>query len=115
MLLWIEVGRFWSLLLHDVAHGECMEILCNDVTGTSVTIHCCSSHACVEAYQFALKFFIVFFFVFEEAMAVPLLTKKIVKKRVKKFKRPQSDWKISVKVWFLFVHLYMQILKIRCS
>ena len=31
-------------------------------------------------------------------MAVPLLTKKIVKKRVKKFKRPQSDRKISVKV-----------------
>uniref|UniRef100_A0A5B7B2T2 Putative 60S ribosomal protein L32-1 n=1 Tax=Davidia involucrata TaxID=16924 RepID=A0A5B7B2T2_DAVIN len=30
-------------------------------------------------------------------MAVPLLTKKIVKKRVKKFKRPQSDWKMSVK------------------
>lgn len=34
-------------------------------------------------------------------MAVPLLTKKIVKKRVKHFKRPQSDRKISVKVlWF---------------
>lgn len=32
------------------------------------------------------------------AMAVPLLSKKIVKKRVKKFKRPQSDRKISVKV-----------------
>ena len=32
-------------------------------------------------------------------MAVPLLTKKIVKKRVKKFKRPQSDRKISVKVY----------------
>ncbi|KAF7840402.1 60S ribosomal protein L32-1 [Senna tora] len=31
-------------------------------------------------------------------MAVPLLSKKIVKKRVKKFKRPQSDRKISVKV-----------------
>ncbi|KAJ6886200.1 hypothetical protein NC651_026781 [Populus alba x Populus x berolinensis] len=30
-------------------------------------------------------------------MAEPLLTKKIVKKRVKKFKRPQSDHKISVK------------------
>ncbi|KAI9072227.1 hypothetical protein K1719_045802 [Acacia pycnantha] len=30
-------------------------------------------------------------------MAVPLLSKKIVKKRVKKFKRPQSDRKISVK------------------
>ncbi|KAB5527872.1 hypothetical protein DKX38_021719 [Salix brachista] len=30
-------------------------------------------------------------------MAVPLLTKKIVKKRVKKFKRPQSDRKVSVK------------------
>ncbi|KAH8493958.1 hypothetical protein H0E87_020646 [Populus deltoides] len=30
-------------------------------------------------------------------MAVPLLTKKIVKKRVKIFKRPQSDRKISVK------------------
>ncbi|XP_039034603.1 60S ribosomal protein L32-1-like [Hibiscus syriacus] len=30
-------------------------------------------------------------------MAVPLLSKKIVKKRVKKFKRPQSDSKISVK------------------
>ncbi|KAL4185696.1 hypothetical protein AMTRI_Chr10g231970 [Amborella trichopoda] len=30
-------------------------------------------------------------------MAVPLLNKKIVKKRVKKFKRPQSDRKISVK------------------
>jgi len=37
-------------------------------------------------------------------MAVPLLTKKIVKKRVKKFKRPQSDRKISVKVYFRFVH-----------
>ncbi|KAJ7961642.1 60S ribosomal protein L32-1-like [Quillaja saponaria] len=34
-------------------------------------------------------------------MAVPLLTKKIVKKRVKKFKRPQSDRKISVKVLLL--------------
>ncbi|KAE8722973.1 60S ribosomal protein L32 [Hibiscus syriacus] len=33
-------------------------------------------------------------------MAVPLLSKKIVKKRVKKFKRPQSDRKISVKVDF---------------
>ncbi|KAJ4969038.1 hypothetical protein NE237_015739 [Protea cynaroides] len=32
-----------------------------------------------------------------KAMAVPLLTKKIVKKRTKKFKRPQSDRKISVK------------------
>lgn len=31
-------------------------------------------------------------------MAVPLLTKKIVKKRVKHFKRPQSDRKICVKV-----------------
>ncbi|KAK1576985.1 hypothetical protein Q3G72_018069 [Acer saccharum] len=30
-------------------------------------------------------------------MAVPLLTKKVVKKRVKQFKRPQSDRKISVK------------------
>lgn len=34
-------------------------------------------------------------------MAVPLLTKKIVKKRVKQFKRPQSDRKISVKVLFV--------------
>ncbi|KAF3334345.1 putative ubiquitin-like-specific protease 2B isoform X4 [Carex littledalei] len=32
-----------------------------------------------------------------EKMAVPLLTKKIVKKRVKHFKRPQSDRKICVK------------------
>ena len=41
-----------------------------------------------------------------ETMAVPLLTKKIVKKRVKQFKRPQSDRKISVKVVSLpnFVH-----------
>ncbi|CAL9127370.1 unnamed protein product [Musa textilis] len=31
-------------------------------------------------------------------MAIPLLSKKIVKKRVKKFKRPQSDRKICVKV-----------------
>ncbi|KAK9055622.1 hypothetical protein SSX86_026707 [Deinandra increscens subsp. villosa] len=30
-------------------------------------------------------------------MAVPKLDKKIIKKRVKKFKRPQSDWKICVK------------------
>ncbi|URE20218.1 60S ribosomal protein [Musa troglodytarum] len=30
-------------------------------------------------------------------MAIPLLSKKIVKKRVKKFKRPQSDRKICVK------------------
>ena len=39
-------------------------------------------------------------------MAVPLLSKKIVKKRVKKFKRPQSDRKVSVKVKmrFLFSH-----------
>ncbi|MBA0611207.1 hypothetical protein Godav_011908, partial [Gossypium davidsonii] len=29
-------------------------------------------------------------------MAVPLLLKKIVKKSVKKFKRPQTDCKISV-------------------
>ncbi|GMQ09913.1 hypothetical protein CsSME_00053124 [Camellia sinensis var. sinensis] len=34
-------------------------------------------------------------------MAVPLITKKIVKKHVKQFKRIQSDWKISVKVNFL--------------
>ncbi|XP_034691991.1 60S ribosomal protein L32-1-like isoform X1 [Vitis riparia] len=31
-----------------------------------------------------------------ETMAVPLLSKRIVKKRVKKFKRPQSDRKVSV-------------------
>ncbi|KAL6294335.1 hypothetical protein ACE6H2_002477 [Prunus campanulata] len=31
-------------------------------------------------------------------MAVPLLNKAIVKKRVKQFKRPQSDRKVSVKV-----------------
>uniref|UniRef100_A0A2P2KET1 60S ribosomal protein L32-1-like n=2 Tax=Rhizophora mucronata TaxID=61149 RepID=A0A2P2KET1_RHIMU len=30
-------------------------------------------------------------------MAVPLLSKRIVKKRVKEFKRPQSDRKIAVK------------------
>ncbi|KAA8550560.1 hypothetical protein F0562_002244 [Nyssa sinensis] len=41
--------------------------------------------------RFETSFYII------ETMAVPLLTKKIVKKRVKKFKRPQSDWKISVK------------------
>ncbi|KAA0057090.1 60S ribosomal protein L32-1 [Cucumis melo var. makuwa] len=35
-------------------------------------------------------------------MAVPLLSKKIVKKRTKKFKRPQSDRKISVKVNLCF-------------
>ncbi|KAE9587627.1 hypothetical protein Lalb_Chr23g0275931 [Lupinus albus] len=35
-------------------------------------------------------------------MAVPLLSKKIVKKRVKRFKRPQSDRKISVKVKNVF-------------
>lgn len=40
-------------------------------------------------------------YVFAETMAIPLLTKKIVKKRVKKFKRPQSDRKISVKVYIL--------------
>lgn len=34
----------------------------------------------------------------EAKMAVPLLSKRIVKKRVKQFKRPQSDRKISVKV-----------------
>lgn len=36
-------------------------------------------------------------------MAVPLLSKKIVKKRVKKFKRPQSDRKVSVKVRMFMV------------
>lgn len=35
----------------------------------------------------------------KKKMAVPLLSKKIVKKRAKKFKRPQSDRKISVKVY----------------
>ncbi|CAI9300874.1 unnamed protein product [Lactuca saligna] len=34
---------------------------------------------------------------FQLSMAVPKLDKKIVKKRVKKFKRPHSDWKICVK------------------
>ena len=45
-------------------------------------------------------------------MAVPLLTKKIVKKRVKQFKRPQSDRKISVKVVSLpkFVHTLLLFL-----
>ena len=38
---------------------------------------------------------------FADPMAVPLLTKKPVKKRVKKFKRTQSDRKICVKVSFL--------------
>lgn len=33
-------------------------------------------------------------------MAVPLLNKKVVKKRVKKFIRPQSDRRITVKVLF---------------
>ncbi|KAK4859544.1 hypothetical protein QYF36_007271 [Acer negundo] len=33
----------------------------------------------------------------EEKLAAPLLTKKIVKKRTKHFKRPQSDRNISVK------------------
>ncbi|KAG6515390.1 hypothetical protein ZIOFF_025802 [Zingiber officinale] len=32
-------------------------------------------------------------------MVVPLLTKKITKKRVKRFKRPQSDRKIYVKLF----------------
>ncbi|GKU94270.1 hypothetical protein SLEP1_g7789 [Rubroshorea leprosula] len=32
-------------------------------------------------------------------MAVPLLLKKIVKMRVKKFKRPQSDRKIAVNLY----------------
>ena len=39
----------------------------------------------------------IFFFSKKAAMAVPLLDKKIVKKRVKKFKRPQHDRKICVK------------------
>lgn len=34
-------------------------------------------------------------------MVVPLLNKKIVKKRVLKFKRAQSDRRITVKVLFL--------------
>ncbi|CAI9293528.1 unnamed protein product [Lactuca saligna] len=33
----------------------------------------------------------------QNTMAVPKLDKEIVKKRVKKFKRPHSDWKICVK------------------
>ncbi|CAL9190477.1 unnamed protein product [Musa hybrid cultivar] len=37
-------------------------------------------------------------------MAVPLLTKRIVKKRVKQFKRPQSDRKICVKVRSIYMH-----------
>ncbi|KAG0453653.1 hypothetical protein HPP92_024957 [Vanilla planifolia] len=41
-------------------------------------------------------------------MAVPLLGKKIVKKRVKKFKRPQSDRKICVKVHEIRVELDVQ-------
>ncbi|KAI7995664.1 hypothetical protein LOK49_LG11G01188 [Camellia lanceoleosa] len=32
-----------------------------------------------------------------ETMAIPFITKKIVKKHVKQFKRTQSDWKISMK------------------
>lgn len=47
-------------------------------------------------------------------MAVPLLTKKIIKKRVQKFKRPQCDRKISVKVIYSdynnisYIHLYIK-------
>ncbi|KAG6503435.1 hypothetical protein ZIOFF_035748 [Zingiber officinale] len=44
-------------------------------------------------------------------MAVPLLTKKIVKKRVKKFKRPQSDRKICVKMQLLQRHV-VELLKL---
>lgn len=44
--------------------------------------------------------------VLQGKMAVPLLSKKIVKKRVKKFKRPQTDRKIAVKVWISFSIVY---------
>jgi hypothetical protein len=60
-------------------------------------------------------------YVFAETMAIPLLTKKIVKKRVKKFKRPQSDRKISVKVYILISNdiefmFFVWLMKLdRCS
>lgn len=57
-------------------------------------------------------------------MAVPLLKKQIVKKRVKQFKRPQSDRKICVKVWisgsinffclYLFLNAWVMSLKFKC-
>lgn len=49
-----------------------------------------------------LNFVFLCFCICYRKMAVPLLTKKIVKKRLKKFKRPQSDRKISVKVSIYF-------------
>jgi len=49
---------------------------------------------------------------YEEAnMAVPLLTKKVVKKRSAKFIRPQSDRRITVKV-NPFSHLISQSFRI---
>ncbi|KAJ6329697.1 hypothetical protein OIU77_011216 [Salix suchowensis] len=48
----------------------------------------------------------------QKKMAVPLLTKKIVKKRVKKFKRPQSDRKVSVKSFVLELFHWIYMLKV---
>ena len=52
-----------------------------------------------ELICFGLYFNVVFIYnLFQVSNAVPKLDKKIVKKRVKKFKRPYNDWKICVMV-----------------
>ncbi|KAM0040100.1 hypothetical protein Hdeb2414_s0012g00389841 [Helianthus debilis subsp. tardiflorus] len=50
------------------------------------------------------------------AMArVPKLDKKIIKKRVKEFKRPQSYWKICVNVLFSFlIYMIMSSMHLQC-
>ncbi|KAJ0900548.1 hypothetical protein HanPSC8_Chr08g0315031 [Helianthus annuus] len=46
---------------------------------------------------------------------VPKLDKKIIKKRVKEFKRPQSYWKICVKVLFSFlIYMIMSSMHLQC-
>ncbi|KAI7997590.1 60S ribosomal protein L32-1 [Camellia lanceoleosa] len=49
-----------------------------------------------------------------ETTAVPLITKKIVKKHVKQFKRTLSDWKIYVKL-ILYPEVLLDVLSMRIA
>ena len=51
-----------------------------------------------------------FSYVFAEAMAVPLLDKKVVKKRVTKFKRHHSDRYACLKVFFYYSLIFAMII-----
>lgn len=88
---------FWLLCVAFGFHRSCSSFLC---WSQKLIIYLC--FLVLLLMSSCSIFVFLCFCICYRKMAVPLLTKKIVKKRLKKFKRPQSDRKISVKVSIYF-------------